>query len=191
MIMVLNSGNKHTRLITGNAGDAEIHDPLTLPPTMQGPKGKAWGVDIKEAVRKFGKDPAKDGCVGCWLVEAPWAHPIWHSYIICLVHLRQIEGSQPPLMYLSCATHEFWVYVLDPEVTPRKAIIEGDANWFKYRLTPCNFGAQIVENTDDLARERLVAAVQDICDGKLSPDTDFMHSWVERFGDNMIKARYR
>ncbi len=56
-------------------------------------------------------------------------------------------------------------------------------------MSPGNFASQFVEISDELARERVKAAVQKVCDGQLSPDTDFTSQWIKLFGDCMMKDR--
>ena len=117
------------------------------------------------------------------VVEAPWAHPIWHSYAVILVHLRPLPDGRPTKFYLAAATHEIWLYALDPD-QPRQPMIEfGQPKW----LTPMNFGAQFIAASDEAAKLKVEEAVQDIVAGKLSPDTDFIRHWAYRFGDNMLK----
>lgn len=45
---------------------------------------------------------------------------------------------------------------------------------------------QIIAETDAAAMERIEKAVRLLCDGRVSPDTDFIGDWVALFGDNMV-----
>jgi hypothetical protein len=149
-------------------------------PDLFGSWGRAWEQDIP-AMRINQKVAAEaDPSVGGWVIEAPWAHPAWHSYLLALIHLRPLAGFDPPIMYLQGATHEFILYALDPD-HPRSVDQQC------HLLTPANFAAQIICENDTAARDRIKAAIQEICDGKLSPDTDYMRLWVQRFGGNMLK----
>lgn len=116
-----------------------------------------------------------------------WAHPTWHSYLISLVHLRPEPGLLLPKVYRPHATHELVVQALDPEGDRDKLLTLGLGSYCRC-LTPANFAAQIVEVSDALASDRIRKAVELICEGKLSPDTDFTQQWVALFGDNMMRA---
>lgn len=127
----------------------------------------------------------KDPTLVHWVVNAPWAHPFWHSYSIVVVHLRPVEGVPEPKIFLPGATHEFWVYALNPEIDNRTLIETGIIAPYQW-LSPMNFAAQMIE-TDESAMARISAVVEEIVNGDLSPDTDFRFEWVGRFGGAMVK----
>lgn len=158
-------------------------DNVTTPPTYTGIAGKAWKGDI-EAMRVSAKAKrGEDATVCCWVVEAAWAHPLWHSYWLVLIHLRSLPNQKREIkFYLEGATHELWLYALDPD-KPRQEML--DTGRMKL-LTPMNFSAQIIEDSDQVAAYLIEQAVKDICAGKLNPDTDFIRQWAQRFGDNMM-----
>jgi|SRR5262245_2161334 len=160
-------------------------DPIARKPDIAGPHGKAWIVDLAvvRAQRKGGPNPNDTGVMQ-WIIEAPFAHPLWHSYSLMLIHLRPVEGSdQRPTIYLKGATHELWLVALDPD-HERAPIFEGGS---VHGLQPVNFAAQIIADSDAVAVGRIEAAVEMICDGDLSPDTDFRSAWVKLFGSNMLR----
>lgn len=162
-----------------------VPDVITLPPTIMGSFGRAWLCDHATFIARHAADPraSADAVLAHWLIEAPWAHPAWHSYSLILVHLRPIPDNRPTVFYLPGASHEMWLYALDPD-SPREPMIRGRAPpaW----INPCNFSAQILEPADSEARVRIEDAVRRICAGTLSPDTDFIRTWMHMFGDNMI-----
>lgn len=165
-------------------------DQIDLVPDVSGRHGKAWRAHLAAALARAGIKPENDAGLVVWIVEAPWAHPAWHSYAIVCVHLRPMADKRPTKIYLDGATHEIWVYALDPR-GKRQALIENPtfgAETCQF-LTPCNFAAQFIEPSDDAARGRVEAAVRAICDGALSPDTDFVRHWAHLFGSNMMKDR--
>lgn len=84
-------------------------------------------------------------------------------------------------------THEIWLYALDPDCKRNAAVVDGinGGSW----LQPKNFAAQFIEIADELAQDRVRSAVQKVCDGRLSPDVDFMSQWAVLFGNNMLKDR--
>lgn len=150
-------------------------------PDMEGPHGRAWKNDIEAMARRYPDGPPASTTVASWIVEAPWAHPAWHSYMIACVHLRDTPGMDPPKIYRQGATHEIFVIALNPR---HKRAIDDYAKM----LTPVNFAAQFVQaGGDESARDRIAATVREILDGKLSPDTDFRRQWVARFGDSNRK----
>lgn len=161
-----------------------IIDPITVPPVLSGAKGKAWLTNNAEGRRIKNVPLERDACLSHWVIEAPWAHPAWHSYSLITVHLRPMDNT-PTEFYLNDATHEMWLFAIDPSKNRNELISNGITNG--HWLSPINFGAQFIEISDDLARDRIRNAVQMICDGKLSPDTDHRREWVRLFGDNMLK----
>ena len=159
--------------------------PVTTAPTMNMPNGKAWRFDLDAIRMRMKADPASDAAVDAWLVEAPWAHPVWHSYLVMLIHLRPIPGFEPPIIYNPHATHEVLVFALDPE-GDRDRLLAESIGYHCRTLEPPNYTGQIVEITDDLARARVRKAVEMICAGDLSPDTDYRAQWIALFGDHMV-----
>lgn len=163
-------------------------DPIRQAPTINGRHSRAWLVDTDAVYRARGFARDQGGDVCSWLIEAPWAHPIWHSYWIHLMHLRTIKvgplaGATPQYIYLDNATHEMWVKALDPE-QPRQPMLD-EGRWRP--LSPSNFAVQLAGETDESAAARVRQAVHMICSGMLSPDTDFIRLWTELFGDNMVR----
>jgi hypothetical protein len=189
--VVMNSNASSARMLMPGAAPIDIKDPIPDVPVVQGPHGRAWLCDRLAGLRKLKFDPAQDASLDHWMVEAPWAHPAWHSYSILLIHLREMPGEQKGAtkFYIPDATHELMVYALNPEQDRRPLLATAipDRHW----MTPGNFAAQFIEITDDLARERVRNTVQMICDGKLSPDTDFTRDWVRLYNNSMIKKEYR
>jgi hypothetical protein len=162
-------------------------DKIDIHPTGTGPHGKFWEVDVERAIAHIGGQRDQDGTVTSILVEAPYAHPIWHSYWLFCTHLRPIIRDGKPLetkFYLESATHELWLMALAPDKPRQPQIISGNMQY----LTPKNFGAQFIAASDGMARDRVLKTAEDIVDGKLNPDTDYIKWWAERWGTNMLKA---
>jgi len=134
-----------------------IKDPIAKAPSVAGKASKAWLCDL-DAMRKHLREvhgtERPDGTVAVWIVEAPWAHPAWHSYAISLLHLRPI-GLETKF-YLAGATHEIWVQALHPD-HPREPAIAGSGPWLP--LSPNNFSAQFIEPSDAAAELRVLKAV--------------------------------
>jgi len=167
--------------------DKAIKDPISIPPVIVGEGGKAWVCDIATGYKKIKTD--NDACLAHWVIEAPWAHPFWHSYSVILIHLRPLKDYPPPEIHFQDATHEIWVSAIDPDKDRNQLLTDGivRGHW----LTPTNFAAQFIEITDDEALKRIKSTVQLICDKKLSPDSDARGEWIKLYGDNMIKDKYR
>lgn len=167
-------------------------DTITTEPTHTG-AARAWRVDLAQmraniallasVNAKAKRALADDATVCAYVIEAPWAHPFWHSYYFFCVHLRDLPGqSRPPLRKFAEATHEVMLYVLNPD-KPRQALVDGrELHPSQSFLTPVNYVGQFVAEDDAMAAGVVDRAVIDICNGLLSPDTDFRSQWVARFG---------
>lgn len=192
---VIGTGAANIRFLESISGGAiapsEIKDPIEKTPDVSGPHGRAWMCDLAEGrlVKKINLED--DATLVAWLIEAPWAHPIWHSFVLYMVHLRPMPDARKTTLYLEDATHEFWVYALDPDKS-RHLFLQTATD--PAVLHPVNFAAQFHELSDDLAMERIKGTVQMICDGKLSPDTDHTGArglWAKLFNSRMIKPEYK
>jgi hypothetical protein len=159
---------------------------LQAPPTKQTQYGKAWRIDLSlwrqyAASQGAGTAGAE---VSAWIVEAPWAHPVWHSYLLMAIHLRGAPDLPAPVIHLPGASHECAVIALNPEYTPT-------LDRFPRYLRPLNFTGQWVAESDEAAAVKIEACVDEILSGVLSPDTDYMRKWIERFSDSNIKAPWK
>ena len=163
-----------------------IKDPIMREPDCQGSHSRAWQCDLDALRKALNVQPEDDGTLVHWIIEAPWAHMVWHSYAIICVHLRPLPDNRPTKQYLKGATHELWVYALDPD-KPRLPMIEGSSQATNGFLVPKNFAAQFIVENDAAALLKVKDAVQKVCDGMLSPDTDYVRHWAHLFGDNMLK----
>lgn len=115
------------------------------------------------------------------VLHAAWAHPIWHSYYLALVHLRPVEGLPPVHLEHPNATHEISLFAMDP-ATP---IPEGDPIPTPpgRLLHPPNLIVQLNGHTDATALAVFGDFAEAIAQRRLSPDTDQRKSqlaWLER-----------
>lgn len=185
--IVMNTNQGGLRALTG-AGDAVVAKQVTFPPTLSGSHGKAWLCDT-ETMRRRLKVPAdEDATLAHWVIEAPWAHPVWHSYSLILLHLRPLATKRETLFYKDGATHELILHAMDPDAD-REAIITGTRDFGKAWLLPTNFSAQFIEVRDELAMSRVRESAVAICNHHLSPDTDFIREWAFLYGDNTMIDR--
>jgi hypothetical protein len=190
---------------TSPQGFAGRHDPNALregmpEPSYQGSHGRAWELSAQNAIltaereglkRPWANEDWPNICT--WLIEAPYAHPIWHSYALSCIHLRPLPDLPPPHIVVPGATHEFHLFAIDPRAD-RSALIADGCFGPKIRpLVPQNFAAQlkcpalITEDSDNEARQLMDDLVHDICNRVINPDTDYRKQWIERFSGAMIK----
>lgn len=154
--------------------------PVTTP-DRKGPHGLAWKHDLAAIEQKhLGKLRAPaELTVASWVVHAPYAHPVWHSYLIACVSLRNVAGVPPAKINLPGATHEVMVYALNPD---HPVTIDD----LPHVLQPANFHGQFIEPSDEAAAARVDQTVQDVIDARLSPDTDYARHWIHRFSDSNV-----
>jgi hypothetical protein len=114
------------------------------------------------------------------LLERADAHPVWHTYLVSLVHLRPVEGVPPAVLTTADSTHEILIQALDPDSRPDP----DDPSTFR-PLMPPNLAHQLRGRTDEVANDLFAAFVQALSTGELSPDTDYRSSqieWLSRWG---------
>lgn len=120
-----------------------------------------------------------------WIVRAPWAHTIWHSYAVHLVDLTTDMGDKPAVKYREDVTHEVSVWALDPDPDNQPVVRPALKDWDVGRcmLQPANYGYQFVAESDEAALARISEVVLMIETAVLSPDTDFRRDWDRLFAD--------
>lgn len=159
-----------------------MHHPNPFPsiePELKGALGRAWQFDRPAILAKHPSNVPPELTLETWAVHAAYAHPVWHSYMIALISLRELLGAPKPVINLVGATHEIIVYALNPEFPI-------DLQDQPKLLTPANFHGQFIAESDAAAELRMRATVQDVIDGKLNPDTDFSRHWIHRFSASNI-----
>ncbi|WP_127144087.1 hypothetical protein [Pelagibacterium montanilacus] len=110
----------------------------------------------------------------CWWLHAPWAHPLWHSYLVSLADLTT-PTARPPKLMAPEVTHELLVCALNPSV-PKET-------WPPQLLQPINHGYQFRAEDDRAAEARIVSVMEAISAKRLNPDTDARSSWDTLFED--------
>lgn len=117
-----------------------------------------------------------------WVIDAPWAHPVWNQYLVALYDLTTPDEKTGPVKrYLDGATHEFLVRAINPNHPVPK-----DAPLIETRvqlLDPPNYGYQFKAASDEAAQARVQEIVDAIVAEKLSPDTDFRSLWDKLLPD--------
>jgi hypothetical protein len=116
-----------------------------------------------------------------WVINAPWAHPIWTQYALFLYDLTTPSDKGETVFLKEGMTHEMILYALDPVVLilPHKTLIE---QGFKY-LTPANCGYQFKAESNEAAVERIRKIIDKVDSRAISPDTDYRGMWDELFKD--------
>lgn len=201
----MTSNASSMRAVYGSMEPAPVNDPVDAPPVYEGLLGRFWRCDtdtLRAAVSAKRGVPAVDGTLAQWVVEAPWAHPVWHSYVMTLVHLRPWPGMQGGTrFYVEGGTHEMWLHALSTEA-PRQPFIVGADSPMSAAMTPKNFAAQWRQPEDDgtatgqqagdeAALTKCRLALVEVCSGRLTPDSDGSEQWALLFGDAMMKAGFK
>jgi hypothetical protein len=154
------------------------------PADISGPHGRAWRADLAAILAqqraKHGSAPPLELNVCGWYVHAPFSHPIWPCVAINCISLRDVLGWPPAKINLEGATHELFVGAIDPDTPVR-------IDRFAPTLRPINYAGQFIAGDDDEARERVEAAVREVCAGTLNPDSDGRHQWAARFSRSNFK----
>jgi hypothetical protein len=119
------------------------------------------------------------GSLRAVLLHRPDAHPVWHSYVVSLVHLRPLPELPPPNLAHQDSSHEIMVIALDPDFAPDPT----DKSTL-HPLHPPNLNHQLRGRTDETALALFNAFVQALSTGGLNPDTDHRGhtiAWLERW----------
>ncbi|MCO5730140.1 hypothetical protein [Rhizobium sp. SSA_523] len=120
--------------------------------------------------------PATPAFSKTWIVEAPWAHPLWRSYVFCLYDLTTEIPGAPAVIHRDGMTHELQVFALDPSKPVDPPV---------YMLQPANHGYQFKAESNDAAAARVIGLIEEIEAKTLTPDTDFRTMWDYRFHDGV------
>jgi hypothetical protein len=145
----------------------------TRPPDIEGRLGRAWRVTAR------GDGPADwQACLGAYLVEAPFAHPIWSHYMVSAVHLRDIDGVKAAEKLFPDAAYEFSILALEPNQPLPD--IDGSEAHPPSVLRPADLMHQVAGGVTD---EQMTLVLEDqvrvITMGMLSPDSDFRETWKQ------------
>jgi hypothetical protein len=152
----------------------------TDPADLVGPMGRAWRLDMQAISAQDPSGPPASVTVASWLVHAPFAHPLFPTYQVACIHLRDAPGLQPAKIMLAGATHEVIVLALHPEQRLRLDVMPQP-------LQPVNFIGQFVAADDDAAATCIRHSVSEIVQGALSPDTEHSSAWVQRYSDSNVR----
>lgn len=154
---------------------------MRAPDLERGPV-KAWKVRMP-AVEDLPR-PDMQGTIRCWLVTGPF-HPFWSWWMVCVIHLRPIEGVPDSTKHYSEAEYEFQIVSINPDQgAPDVDAVEAGGFWGKDAtkalfLTPADACIQFHGVNDLQAANICDDAVGAIIKGAISPDSDFRRAWAE------------
>lgn len=131
---------------------------------VAGAAGEAWRAQFTEEDKR-----AFPAALANWLVHAPHAHPFWAHYLCSVVHLRPIPDQRPVALHYPGAGFEILVFAAKFQGEPPAEYAE----WGIGALYPANLVYQFHGTSDLAAAALLEQFVIAVCNGQVSPDTDF------------------
>jgi hypothetical protein len=135
-------------------------------PDIKGRVAEAWLIKLKSEDR---------GTLAGWVVRGPF-HPFWQWWMVTVVHLRDIPGQSPAHKSYPEAEFEFIILSANPEHSPPDP--DNPAGGYKF-LVPPDVVEQFHGVSDHDAKRILESSVRAICDGIMSPDSDYRSIWKE------------
>jgi hypothetical protein len=120
-----------------------------------------------------------------WIVDAPWAHPLWNQYAILLFDLTT-PTTEKPYIFMPKATHEVQVWAIDPDQHIDRL---DNTNLYGKLLRPVNHVYQFRAGSDELALSRCSILRHAIAMKQLNPDTDGRRQWDLLFRDGKPALR--
>lgn len=133
--------------------------PVTKQPAPESVDNNLWDIEGAEGHAT---------CLRYVMLRRPDAHPIWHDYMMTLIHLRPVEGYPPAVLANSNCTHELMCYALDPNYDNQPT-----GPHEQRFLTPPNLVYQFEGLTDEQALEVFSAYLKCMARRTCSPDTDW------------------
>lgn len=120
--------------------------------TLTGPAGTAT---------ELGPDDRWPASVAAWFLTCPGQSSAWDSYLLGVVHLRELNGRAAHISAPG-ATHELLLVALNPEHSP----VRDDPRTWGF-LLPHNVCEQVQLPDDQAARQLVDACAQLVVDGLL------------------------
>ena len=155
-------------------------------PDKQGKAGQAWIIDVKKR-----GGPAVDADVRTYMVKGKSFHKFWDTWIVSMIHLRDIPGMPPATLTKPNHTHEFLIMALDPG-KDTKNFFNYDPDDFKANyLEPIDCCVQFECPTDVEALDLCDVAVQAIVNGQMSPDSDYASVWARMIPGTIACNKHR
>jgi hypothetical protein len=113
------------------------------------------------------------------LLHRPHAHPVWHTYLVSMVHLRAVADLPAPQLVYADSSHEIAIFALAPDSKPDPADVKTIVP-----LHPGNLFYQLRGKSDDAALAVFRAFTAALASGELNPDTDHRRhtlAWLDRW----------
>lgn len=119
--------------------------------------------------------PSDSAAIALWLLDCPFAHPVWHQWLLSLVHLREVEGLPPPVG----RGHELVIFAVDPQIG-----LEPDVqlNTRALMMPPIVLRFASYDGDDIGAEAHVESLVEATMRRELSPDDDCRRLWQARIG---------
>lgn len=108
-----------------------------------------------------------------YLIEGNF-HIHWNQWVVCLISLADIVGVKPAKKHHEDNTHELLMISVNPDTKLDPDEIY-DGSW---ALSPIDLVKQFKVPMDMDAEDIAKLCVQAICDGRMSPDSDFRSAWI-------------
>jgi hypothetical protein len=147
-------------------------------PFVAGNYARAW------SVKWDANDLQNEACLGCYLIEGNF-HPFWTQWCISVVNLRDVPGFPPAIKKKPEYTHELMIVAANPDIKLNPDI-RPDSGW---QLMPPDVVEQFQVPSDANAVDMLGKFICFICNGELSPDSDFREVWTRIVQAEATKCR--
>lgn len=151
---------------------------MTRKPDITGPAGRcAWLSQTEQR---------NATALVSWICRCPGDHLLWNTWLIALVHLRDVDGIPPAHKQYAQAEYEVMFVSL---VSGESATLEPPAGQGPYveidpddpktwrDLQPVDLAHQFHGVTDADAKRIVELAIRAMVAGTMSPDSDFRERW--------------
>jgi len=135
-----------------------------------------------EVIVVRGGTPAQAATLATWFLRCPGQSPAWDSYLLSIIHLRDLPGVPPAHVRVPGATHEVMLFALDPQPDPQP----GKPNSWRF-LHPQNVMEQVQLPDDQAAVELLAKCTEAVLAGVL-PAEPPLSGAVEPWRTALIKT---
>lgn len=149
---------------------------------IRGPVGIAREIDL----RSVAIIPRTSGALSIWILELPNVHPLWNTYQLTVIHLRDIDGVKPAHKIIPGAEYEIMLLALNPEHDPKW---DDQESW--HFLTPPNFRVQFANASDELTIAVCELFAQWLVDGDIPADPEQCRGSEKLWQDGVHMAMER
>lgn len=143
-------------------------------PDYTGAAGRAWNIDFGDS--RMDMPLGANAVLAACLIEVPFAHPRWNSYMAAVIHLRPIPGAPPLECLRENATHEFSLSRVRPEF--EDIADPADIRTIKAKSPP-DIEQELILPSDERVLEVLGLAAQACVGGTLNPNKEYRQQWTD------------